>query len=543
VTNWLNAWRNNQWSVTLESPHPEDQSLWWMTKRVMRVPTPSPPLFTPGGIALSDSEKAEALADSLEAQFQAATVPSVPAVIGMVDVALESYFQTPTSKPKLTDPDEVQEAIRGLKIGKAPGPNGIPNRALKHLPMRAVSLLVQIFNAVLRTHHFPPVWKHARVISILKPGKDPAQPSSYQRISLLDMIGKLFEKILLTRILYEVGEHGLPWDKQFGFRPRHSTSLQLARLVERITRNFGGKRLTGVVFLDMAKVFDAVWIDGLLYKLVILNFLSYLVHTVSSYVRGLTFEASFLAATSSRRVMQARVAQGGLISPVLFSLYVNDIPTPSHHVKLALYADYTAIIATSHKPTLLVSYLESYLSDLQRWLSEWRIAIILKSSAMIFARARWHFIQPQSVTLFEEPIQWVDTTRYLGVTLDKRLTWSPHIEKVSRRTAQRMGLLGPLLNKRSDLSIRNGVLLYKQLIRPLMDYACPTWRSAAHTHIWRLQVLQSKCLRLVTGAPWYLSNRQIPLFADHFRALTASFNSRLADMGNPLVWQFGRYLC
>jgi hypothetical protein len=166
----------------------------------------STPLFTPGGIALSDSEKAEALSESLEAQLQPDTVLSVPAVFEMVDVALESYFQTPASEPNLTNFDEVQETIRGLKVGKAPGPNGIQNRALKHLPMRAVSLLVQIFNAVLRTHHFPPVWKHARVISILKPGKDPAQRTFYRPISLLDTTGKLYEKILLSRILYEVGE-------------------------------------------------------------------------------------------------------------------------------------------------------------------------------------------------------------------------------------------------------------------------------------------------------------------------------------------------
>ena len=149
---------------------------------------------------------------------------------------------------------------------------------------------------------------------------------------------------------------------------------------------------------------------------------------------------------------------------------------------------------------------------------------------------------------FRGAINWVDTIRYLGVTLDKRLTWSPHIEQVSRRTAQRMGLLGPFLNRRSDLSIRNGVLLYKQLIRPLMDYACPALRSAARTHVWRLQVLQAECLPLVTGAPWFLSNRQIPedlgvpLFADHIRALTASFDSRLADVENLLVRQLGRYL-
>jgi hypothetical protein len=71
-------------------------------------------------------------------------------------------------------------------------------------------------------------------------------------------------------------------DEQFGFRPRHSTSLQLARLVERITRNFGEKRLTGAVFLDVAKAFDTVGIDGLFYKLKFLNFPSYIFHSISS---------------------------------------------------------------------------------------------------------------------------------------------------------------------------------------------------------------------------------------------------------------------
>jgi hypothetical protein len=115
--------------------------------------------------------------------------------------------------------------------------------------------------------------------------------------------------------------------------------------------------------------------------------------------------------------MRAGVAQGGLISPVLFSLYVNDMP--SHNVELVLYADDTAIIATSPKPTLLVSYLESYLNDLQRWLTDWRIAInVSKSTAIIFSRAGRRFIQPRPVTLFGEPLKWVDTTSYLGVTLD-----------------------------------------------------------------------------------------------------------------------------
>jgi hypothetical protein len=154
------------------------------------------------------------------------------------------------------------------------------------------------------------------------------------------------------------------------------------------------------------------------------------------------------------------------------------MPVPSHHVELALYADDTAVIATSRKPALLVSYLQSYLAELELWLRRWRIAMnVSKSMALLFTGMR---IQtPRPVALFGEPIVWVDTACYLGVTLDRLLTWATHIDQVRKKASQRLGVLGALLNRRSGLSIRNGVLLYRQLIRPMMDYACPVWRSAA----------------------------------------------------------------
>jgi len=136
---------------------------------------------------------------------------------------------------------------------------------------------------------------------------------------------------------------------------------------------------------------------------------------------------------------------------------------------------------------------------------------------------------------------------YVGA-LDTQLTWSPHIDQVRKRAVQRLGMLGPFLNRKSDLSVRNGVLLCKQVICPMMDYACPMWRSAARTDVQRLQVLQSKCLRLATGAHWYVSKRQrhedlgVPLFTSHIRALTESSDSKFAYVGNPLVWQLSRYL-
>jgi hypothetical protein len=226
----------------------------------------------------------------------------------------------------------------------------------------------------------------------------------------------------------------------------------------------------------MTKVsFDTVWIDGLLYNLTILNFPSYLLHTIPSHLLGRTFEVSFQTVTSSRRGMQAGVTQGALISTFFFCLYVNDMPTSSHHVELALYADDTAIIATSRKPPLLVRYLESYLSDLQQSLNEWRIAIsVSKSTAIIFARFRRSFVQRRPVTtVFGDPIHWVDTTRYLGITLNKWLTWSPNVYQVRKKNTPGTGLLRPLLNRRSDSPSGTASCYTSSLSAPLWTMRIP----------------------------------------------------------------------
>ena len=199
------------------------------------------------------------------------------------------------------------------------------------------------------------------------------------------------------------------WEEQFGFRPRHSMSLQLARLVERITRNFGEKRLIGPVFLDVAKAFDTDWIDGLLYKLTHLKFPAYIVQTISSYLQCRTFKAFFQMAISSRRGMQVGVAQGGLISPLLFSVYVNDVPCRVSPPR-RWHSHYSHVPQTNtarqlpgvipQRPSMVVEGMEITINA-------------SKSTAIIFARAGRRLIQTWPITFFEEPIQWVNTS-YLG---------------------------------------------------------------------------------------------------------------------------------
>jgi hypothetical protein len=110
---------------------------------------------------------------------------------------------------------------------------------------------------------------------------------------------------------------------------------------------------------------------------------------------------------------------------------------------------------------------------------------------VLFAKAARRVRQPRPVQVLREPVERVDGAHSLRVTLDMLLTWAAHVNHVREKAAQRLGVLGPLLNRRRGLSVRKCVLLCKQLIRPMMDCACPIWRPAAGSHVRNLQVLKS----------------------------------------------------
>jgi hypothetical protein len=234
------------------------------------------------------------------------------------------------------------------------------------------------------------------------------------------------------------------------------------------------------------------------------------------------------------------MAQGGIVSPVFCILNVKDIPTPSRHVLLEEHADDAALVATPRSPSLLVGYVEAYVRRLEHWLRDWRESMnVSESPALLFSKAAKFIQKPRPVQSLGESIQWVESARYL-VYLDTQLTWLAHVNQVRMRAAKRLSLLGLLLNRRNGLFVRKWVLIYKQLIRFMMHYACPMWRSAARSHVRKLQVLQSRFLRIATNAPWYVSNRQIhedlriPFIADPIRAPTEFLDSKLAEAGNPL---------
>jgi hypothetical protein len=132
------------------------------------------------------------------------------------------------------------------------GNNGIPNECLRHLARRPLVHLTHLINNYIRLLHFPKSWKEAKVMTLPKPGKDSKLPKNIRPISLLPTTGKLFEKVIL-KIVQHIEDKGLLNASQFGFRARHSTTLQSMRLTDHVTLNFNNKVSTDAVFLDIKK--------------------------------------------------------------------------------------------------------------------------------------------------------------------------------------------------------------------------------------------------------------------------------------------------
>jgi hypothetical protein len=159
---------------------------------------------------------------------------------------------------------------------------------------------------------------------------------------------------------------------QFGFRARHSTTLQCMRLADHVTLNFNNKMSIAAVFLDIEKAFDTTWHPGLLYKLSKLRFSNNLIKLISSFLTQRKFRVSVEGEVSTPRYIQAGVPQGSLLSPTLYNLYINDTPqTPG--VNLALFADDTCLYATDRKEGYDLRKIQRGLNCMAAWCVRWNI--------------------------------------------------------------------------------------------------------------------------------------------------------------------------
>ncbi|KAL4149098.1 hypothetical protein QTP88_003114 [Uroleucon formosanum] len=246
---------------------------------------------------------------------------------------------------------------------------------VKNLPAKTIIQLTHIYNATLRFSYFPLTWKSATIIPILNPSKPPDKADSYRPISLLPMLGKILEKILLKRLFKISKEQNALPDFQFGFRPKYATFHQLHRVVDLIASSLETKKYCSAVFLDVAQALDSVWHAGLLYKLKKIYPAPYYL-LLKSYIENRSFNLKIDSTFSNSYDILAGVPKGSDIAPFLYIIFTADIPTTENTI-MGTYADDTAILAANSDPHICSHHLQNHLNMLTKWCNAWKIKIYM----------------------------------------------------------------------------------------------------------------------------------------------------------------------
>lgn len=521
--------------VRLSPSDPTTYSLWKATEKFDQTTKRIPPIRKPNGDwAKTDKDKADLFANHLSEVFK-------PYHSNSDDVQINEYLESAGQmdlpiKP-VTDNEITDIIMKQSSKRKSPGYDLITMDLLKELPVKGIRYLRQMINAIFRLCYFPSQLKVAQIILIPKPGKQQELVTSYRPISLLPTLSKIIEKLLLSRLKLIIQDKNLIPDHQFGFRAEHATIEQVHRVVKTIRTAFENKQYCSAAYLDITQAFDKVWHKGLLYKLKMVLPFSYF-SLLKSYIEDRYFLIKYNSEQTKLHRIESGVPQGSVLGPVLYTLFTADIPT-SEETTIATFADDTVILSSNKNDLLASKHLQNHLNQISLWLETWRMkANANKSNHVTYTLRKGNC---PNVFLGTEMLPQSDAAKYLGIHIDRRLTWQKHIFMKRKQMGLKLTSLNWLIGKNSKLSIDNKLLIYKSIIRPIWTYGAEIWGSAAKTNVNIIQRFQSKVLRTICGAPNYVTNNviqqdlRIPTVEEQINEINRSYSIRLSTHSNNLA--------
>lgn len=533
----------------------QDNSLFRLAKSLKTKNSYIPPLIDSTGTSCSDKDKANAFARSFQTTFNSVQSSSSK-YENVVSDSIQSIANSNYSSTELVSEEDVKLVMQALNIRKAPGHDKIPNCALKVLSESRlfVSLCANLFTSCMNFCYFPKIWKVAKIVPIPKGKTNCNTPDEFRPISLLSCLGKCFERIVLRRLNDFEIDNKIFIKQQCGFRTNHSTIHQILRITEYISFGFNKNKSTGMALLDLRKAFDSVWHDGLIHKLYVNKYPINLIKLLQSY---LSDRSAFVMCQSSASFLfdvLSGVPQGSLIAPHLFNLFINDIPIPEKG-HLALYADDTAYFVQYPWKNLksIKAELIKTVKRLQDFFDDWKIKLNeSKTEFLVFSKSTKMLrnLCNDSIVFNSQSFSWNESAKYLGVILDRKLTFKHHIESmIKKASAASFSSLYCLINRKSPASVDSKVRIYKSFIRPILTYACPVFANSASCHLKKLQIFQNKILRMVQNIHWsdFKSIKEIhdsantPLMSNFISRLTDNFYAKVVHHSNSLLSSLGQY--
>ena len=352
--------------------------------------------------------------------------------------------------------------------------------------------LAYVINSSFSQGIFPSSLKKARVVPIHKGGTK-IDVANYRPISLLSSFSKIYEKLMHIRVLDFLDSNGSLFENQYGFRPGMSCEHAILNAQNSILHSLNNKQIAVLLLLDYSKAFDVIEHPILLQKLEHYGIKGIALKWFQSYLSDRQQSVSVNGVDSSPEVINYGVPQGSILGPLLFIIYINDLPYISNLAKFILYADDANIIVTGYSEEEVQAKLKQITTLLVKWVDSNGLALNLKKTHyMVFSNRRTEHLKID-VNIAGTEIARVTEARFLGVILDEKLTWSKHISTIKIKIARYMGIMYRL---KRHLPLKVRLQLFHSFVQSRLNYCTLVWGFASKSHIESLFAKQKQGVRM-----------------------------------------------
>ena len=445
------------------------------------------PYLIDGDVRVTDDrEKSEVLSRSFAAKFCDEVVLEMPSAPDYDLDPLRSFH---------VSTECVREILSSVDRHKACGPDNISGRIIRECADELAVPVTKLCNLSFRQSVVPDVWKRANIVPIHKKGSRNS-PVNYRSVSLMPIFSKVIERVVFTSLFKHV--RPVLSNKQHGFMPGRSCTSNLCTLLHEAWSNISAGSQTDVIYTDYSSAFQSVSHKLLLHKLQNSFQISYkAIYWLKSYLSDRKQRVVVKGKCSRWTDVRSGTPEGGILSPLLFVCFINDLPLTLQTNSL-MFADDVKLFCRVDGDND-VGHLQLQLDQLCRWSRAWGLSLNPSKCKVLSLSLRRKPIVGE-YTVGGVVLDRVSVMRDLGVLLDEKLTFGDHVDATVRKANRMLGLLtrtfqtGKRGRSLQDCDIKSVICSYYANVRSILEYCSVAWNGVADTHVQRIERVQHKFL-------------------------------------------------